>query len=141
MKRLIGILGWLGVALVVAALILRFYKPDQPALYQGLAYAGLAVTLLYAASQNPSIRAQPYRLCVIQSGYCQLRSLPRKSGHRKRCARQRGSPGSRLDAVNRSTIPKENGQEFGAHTVFGRAAQPVEFAPFSSFWRAIRPVT
>jgi gliding motility-associatede transport system auxiliary component len=51
MKRLMGILGWLGVALVVAALILRFTKADQPALYQGLAYAGLAVTLLYAASQ------------------------------------------------------------------------------------------
>ena len=51
MKRLMGILGWLGVALVVAALIFRFYKPEQPALYQGLAYAGLAVTLLYAASQ------------------------------------------------------------------------------------------
>ncbi len=51
MKRLMGILGWLGVALVVAALILRFTKPEQPGLYQGLAYAGLAVTLLYAASQ------------------------------------------------------------------------------------------
>ena len=51
MKQLMGILGWLGVALVVAALIFRFYKPEQPALYQSLAYAGLAVTLLYAASQ------------------------------------------------------------------------------------------
>ena len=51
MKRLMGILGWLGVALVVAALIFRFYKPEDPALFKGLAYAGLAVTLLYAASQ------------------------------------------------------------------------------------------
>ena len=51
MKRLMGILGWLGVALVVAALILRFARPEQPALFKGLAYAGLAVTLLYAASQ------------------------------------------------------------------------------------------
>jgi hypothetical protein len=62
---------------------------------------------------NLSIRAQPHRLCVIQSGYCQLRSLPRKSGHQKRCARQRGSPGSRPDAVNHSTIPKEKSRSPG----------------------------
>ena len=51
MKRILGILGWLGVVLVVAAVILRFTKPELQQVYQGLALAGLVVTLLYAASQ------------------------------------------------------------------------------------------
>lgn len=51
MKRILGILGWLGVVLVVAAVILRFTKPELQPVYQGLALAGLVVTLLYAASQ------------------------------------------------------------------------------------------
>jgi hypothetical protein len=50
-KRILGILGWLGVVLVVAAVILRFTKPELQPVYQGLALAGLVVTLLYAASQ------------------------------------------------------------------------------------------
>src|SRR5262245_9925523 len=52
MKRLMGILGWLGVALVLEALVLKFTQPpDRQGLVQGLAIAGLVVTLLYAASQ------------------------------------------------------------------------------------------
>jgi protein-S-isoprenylcysteine O-methyltransferase Ste14 len=50
-KRVIGILGWLGVALVVAAVILRFTRPQPPELYQRLAMAGLAVTIIYALTQ------------------------------------------------------------------------------------------
>ena len=41
MKRILGILGWLGVVLVVGAVILRFTRPEQPQLSQGLALAGL----------------------------------------------------------------------------------------------------
>jgi ABC-type uncharacterized transport system involved in gliding motility auxiliary subunit len=55
-KNLIGILGWVGVALVGAAVILRFTKPDSIDLYKNLAYAGLAVTLLYAATQWRDIK-------------------------------------------------------------------------------------
>ena len=51
MKKAIGLLGWLGVALVVAAVILRFTRPQHPELYQRLALAGLAVTIIYALSQ------------------------------------------------------------------------------------------
>ncbi len=51
MKNLIGMLGWLGVALVGAAVILRFTKPESIDLYRNLAYAGLVVTLVYAATQ------------------------------------------------------------------------------------------
>lgn len=51
MKRAVGLLGWIGVGLVVAAVVLRFTMPARPELYQRLAMGGLAVTLLYALSQ------------------------------------------------------------------------------------------
>jgi ABC-type uncharacterized transport system involved in gliding motility auxiliary subunit len=50
-KRVLAILGWLGFALVGAAVILRFTKPDWPGVTQNLAIAGLVVTVLYALSQ------------------------------------------------------------------------------------------
>ena len=54
MKRIVGILGWLGIALVVAALYVRF-GPGVPATWyswsQPLALAGLVVTALYALTQ------------------------------------------------------------------------------------------
>jgi ABC-type uncharacterized transport system involved in gliding motility auxiliary subunit len=55
-KQVIGILGWLGVALVVAAVVLRFARPQPPELYQNFAYAGLAVTVVYALTQWREIR-------------------------------------------------------------------------------------
>ena len=51
MKRLLGVLGWLGVVLVLAAVAVRFVKPELSEWYQGLAIAGLVVTLLYTLSQ------------------------------------------------------------------------------------------
>src|SRR5262252_10424247 len=55
MKKLVGVLGWLGVALVVAALLLRFFARADwfwaPAWSTYLAWAGLAVTALYGLSQ------------------------------------------------------------------------------------------
>ncbi len=51
MKRILGILGWVGVALVGAAVVLNFTKPDLIELRRGLALSGLVVTLIYALSQ------------------------------------------------------------------------------------------
>ena len=51
MKRLIGILGWLGLGLVVAALILRIAKPEQFETIRMLAWSGLVVTIIYALTQ------------------------------------------------------------------------------------------
>lgn len=51
MKRILGLLGWLGVVLVLAAVALRFMQPARAQLYQGLAMAGLIVTALYALTQ------------------------------------------------------------------------------------------
>ena len=56
MKKLVGLLGWLGVALVVAAVGLRFFaRPDwigwSGQWSQYLAIAGLVVTVLYGLSQ------------------------------------------------------------------------------------------
>jgi ABC-type uncharacterized transport system involved in gliding motility auxiliary subunit len=51
LKRTIGILGWLGVALVVSAVLVRFAQPDRQEVWRGLAYAGLATVLLYMATQ------------------------------------------------------------------------------------------
>jgi ABC-type uncharacterized transport system involved in gliding motility auxiliary subunit len=50
LKRVLGLLGWLGVALVFAAVAIRFTKPEWQQWY-GLALAGLACTLLYILSQ------------------------------------------------------------------------------------------
>jgi len=50
-KKLIGLLGWLGLALVVAALVLWIAKPDWESTRRGLALAGLIVTAIYTASQ------------------------------------------------------------------------------------------
>jgi ABC-type uncharacterized transport system involved in gliding motility auxiliary subunit len=56
MKQLIGVLGWLGIGLVVAAVALRIATPERASLYQNLAIAGLVVTVLYALSQWRDIR-------------------------------------------------------------------------------------
>ena len=48
---MLGLLGWLGVALVFAAVAVRFLKPELVQWYNGLALAGLACTLLYILSQ------------------------------------------------------------------------------------------
>ena len=51
LKRILGLLGWLGVALVFAAVAIRFSKPEWQSYYSGLAIAGLVCTLLYMLSQ------------------------------------------------------------------------------------------
>ena len=51
MKRFLGFLGWIGVLLVVAAVVLRFTRPDLAPWYQRLALGGLVVTALYTLSQ------------------------------------------------------------------------------------------
>ena len=50
LKRVLGLLGWLGVALVFAAVAISFLRP-QWQWYRGLALAGLVCTLLYVLSQ------------------------------------------------------------------------------------------
>jgi len=50
LKRILGLLGWLGVALVFAAVAIRFLKPEWQ-WYTNLALGGLVCTLLYMASQ------------------------------------------------------------------------------------------
>ena len=51
MKKVFGLLGWLGLALVVAALVLWWAKPDWENTRRGLALAGLIITAAYTASQ------------------------------------------------------------------------------------------
>ena len=51
MKRLVGLLGWIGVALVVASLVVRATQPEHQLLSRQLAYGGLVVTILYALTQ------------------------------------------------------------------------------------------
>ena len=51
LKRLLGLVGWLGVALVLAAVAIRFIKPEWQQWSYGLSIAGLVCTLLYMLSQ------------------------------------------------------------------------------------------
>lgn len=48
MKRFIGLLGWVGVLLVVASVVIKFTKPEWP--FQTLALAGLVIVLIYAGA-------------------------------------------------------------------------------------------
>jgi ABC-type uncharacterized transport system involved in gliding motility auxiliary subunit len=50
-KRILGVLGWVGVALVVAAVVIRFSRPELQRWSQGLALGGLIVTALYTLTQ------------------------------------------------------------------------------------------
>ncbi len=50
LKRLLGLLGWLGVALVFASVAIRNLRPEWGWWY-GLAIAGLVCVLLYVLSQ------------------------------------------------------------------------------------------
>jgi ABC-type uncharacterized transport system involved in gliding motility auxiliary subunit len=50
-KRFVGVLGWLGVVLVLAAVVVRFSQPGMPQVYRGLAYGGLIVIGLYLLTQ------------------------------------------------------------------------------------------
>jgi len=51
LKRIIDGLGWLGVALVLAAVVVRFRRPELIEWWRGLAIGGLVVVLLYLATQ------------------------------------------------------------------------------------------
>jgi len=51
LKRILGLLGWLGVALVFAAVAITFLKPEWQQYKNPLAIAGLVCTLLYILSQ------------------------------------------------------------------------------------------
>jgi ABC-type uncharacterized transport system involved in gliding motility auxiliary subunit len=55
-KRIIGLLGWVGVALVVASVVIKFTKPEWP--YQMVALAGLILTVLYVAAHWREFRPQ-----------------------------------------------------------------------------------
>lgn len=48
MKRIIGLLGWVGVLLVLASVVIKLTKPEWP--YQTVALAGLVVVVIYAAA-------------------------------------------------------------------------------------------
>jgi ABC-type uncharacterized transport system involved in gliding motility auxiliary subunit len=50
LKRILGLVGWLGVVLVFSAVAIRFLKPEWT-WYSRLAMAGLVCTLLYILSQ------------------------------------------------------------------------------------------
>src|SRR4029453_13993797 len=51
LKRVLGLLGWLGGALVFAAVAIPFTRPEWQQWYNGLAMGGLGCTLLYILSQ------------------------------------------------------------------------------------------
>lgn len=51
LNRIFGLLGWLGVALVLAAVGVRFWQSTWTRTYNALAIAGLVITLVYLLSQ------------------------------------------------------------------------------------------
>jgi ABC-type uncharacterized transport system involved in gliding motility auxiliary subunit len=57
MQRILGFLGWVGTALVFAAVAIRFLKPDWNQYGTWSAYAGLALVVLYTLGQWREILA------------------------------------------------------------------------------------
>lgn len=51
MKNLLGLLGWLGVVLVLGAVLIHFTRPEWQQWARWLAIAGMVVTAVYALSQ------------------------------------------------------------------------------------------
>ncbi len=51
MTRFVNVLGWIGTALVVAAVATRFIRPELQHVWQRLAIAGLVVVLVYLMTQ------------------------------------------------------------------------------------------
>ena len=51
LKKTLDVLGWLGVALVLAAVLVRAFRPELLEVWRGLAIAGLVVVLMYIAGQ------------------------------------------------------------------------------------------
>lgn len=56
-NRMIGILGWIGTALVFGAVAVRFLKPEWNQYAQWAAWAGLACVLIYMAGQWRDVRS------------------------------------------------------------------------------------
>ena len=51
LQRALGALGWLGVAMVLAAVVVRFVLPEQQELWWWMAVGGLALVVLYTLGQ------------------------------------------------------------------------------------------
>ncbi len=51
LNRIFGVLGWVGIALVLAAVGVRFWQPAWTRTYNALALSGLVLTLVYLLSQ------------------------------------------------------------------------------------------
>lgn len=74
LKRIIDILGWLGVALVVAAVLVRALQPANVDVWRGLAIAGLVVILIYVAGQWREI-AESFRRRQTRYGALSIASV------------------------------------------------------------------
>ena len=87
LRRILGLLGWLGVALVFAAVAIRFLKPEWQPWYSGLALAGLVCTLLYMLSQWREVarsfsgrEARFGTVAIVSSSGCTPSSSSHRSG-------------------------------------------------------------
>lgn len=56
-RRMIDVLGWIGVALVLAAVLVRALRPEQVEVWRGLSIAGLVTIGLYVVGQWREILA------------------------------------------------------------------------------------
>ena len=70
MKRILGLLGWLGVVLVLAAVVTRFVKPELVEVYQGLAIAGL-VTFPFGQVDSDAENTEISKTVGAQTTECQ----------------------------------------------------------------------
>jgi len=74
LKRILGLIGWLGVALVLAAVAMRFLAPERQQLINYLAIGGLVATLLYLLSQWRDI-ARSFSRRNVQYGSLAIGSI------------------------------------------------------------------
>ncbi|HSL24270.1 MAG TPA: DUF4350 domain-containing protein [Vicinamibacterales bacterium] len=72
LKRILNLIGWLGAALVLAAVALSLLRPELVTWRKGLAIAGLVCTLLYMLSQwreiGRSLARRQVRYSAVSAG-------------------------------------------------------------------------
>ena len=80
---------------------------------------------------DSGVRSEPdlVAVCGDEIGHRQHDEDAVANRHETRRSGECGCAGSGLDAADSLDVPQESVKKFGADTVYGRAAQPVEIAP------------
>jgi NAD(P)-dependent dehydrogenase (short-subunit alcohol dehydrogenase family) len=114
-------------AVLLPGAMFRLCKAILPTIKEGGSIINTAS--IQSFDPSPNLIAYASSKAAIVSFTRSLASLAIKQGVRVNAV----APGPVWTPLIPSTMPKEKTKQFGANTIFGRAAQPVELAPIFVF--------